>query len=126
MDPKMTAAVAFAALAGALWFGFVRPTGRQTALGTITAKIHKPEGTYQQTPSGLNRSFRVPNSIPIAESYLFNIKVDGLDEPIATALNVVRAGSFEEGQRVRITFERRGFGPFLRRIRVIDMVREER
>jgi hypothetical protein len=28
---------------------------------------------------------------------------------------------FAEGQRVRVTYERRGFGPVLRRLRVIEM-----
>ena len=121
MDAKLVVAVALAGVAGGLWFGFIRPVPRQTALGTIVAKVHKPEGTYQQVPSGANRGFRVPTNIPIAESYLFNIKVDGIDEPIATALNVVRSRQFEEGQRVRVTFERRGFGPLLRRVRVVDL-----
>jgi hypothetical protein len=121
MDPKLIAAAAFALLAGGMWVGFVRAAPRQTALGTITAKVHKPEGTYQQAPSGLNRGFRVPTNIPIAESYLFNIKLDSLQEPVATSLNVIRSRQFEEGQRVKVTFERRGFGPFLRRIRVVDL-----
>lgn len=121
MDPKLAVAAALAVFAGAMWFGFARPAPRQTALGTITAKVHKPEGTYQQVPSGLSRGFRVPTSIPIAESYLFNIRLDGVEEPLAAALNVIRSRQFEEGQRVRVTYERRGFGPFLRRIRVVDM-----
>jgi len=121
MDAKLVVAVALAAVAGAMWFGFVRAAPQQSALGTITAKVHKPAGTYQQVPSGLNRGFRVPTNIPIAESYLFNITVDGLDEPVATALNTIRSRQFEEGQRVKVTFERRGFGPFLRRIRVVDL-----
>jgi|RhiMetdeSRZDD1v2_1073273.scaffolds.fasta_scaffold09626_8 hypothetical protein len=121
MDPKLIAAAVLALLAGAMWVGFARAAPRQTALGTITAKVHKPEGTYQQVPSGLDRGFRVPTNIPIAESFLFNITVDGLDEPVATALNTIRSRQFEEGQRVKVTFERRGFGPFLRRIRVVDL-----
>jgi hypothetical protein len=120
-DAKIAAAVVLAGFAGAMWFGFIRPAPRETALGTITAKVHKPEGTYQQVPIGANRGFRTPNRIPIAESYLFNIAVDGLKEPVATALNVVLSRQFEEGQRVRVTYERRGFGPLLRRIRVIEL-----
>jgi hypothetical protein len=121
MDAKLVVAVALAGVAGGLWFGFIRPAPRQTALGTITAKVHKPEGTYQQVPSGVDRGFRVPTNIPVAESFLFNIRVDGVDKPVATALNVVRSRQFETGQRVRVTFERRGLGPILGRIRVLDL-----
>ena len=120
-DVKIAAAVVLAAFAGAMWFGFIRPAPRETALGTITAKVHKPEGTYQQVPVETNRAFRTPNRIPIAESYLFNVAVDGMKEPVATALNVVMSQQFTEGQRVRVTYERRGLGPLLRRIRVIEM-----
>jgi hypothetical protein len=118
---RITAAAVLAAFAGAMWFGFIRPAPRETALGTITAKVHKPEGTYHQVPVETNRSFRTPNRIPIAESYLFNIAVDGMKDPVATALNVVMSQQFAEGQRVRVTYERRGFGPVLRRLRVIEM-----
>jgi len=120
-DTKIVAAVVLAAFAGAMWIGFVRPAQRETAYGKITAKVHKPEGTYQQTPVGANRGFRTPNRIPIAESYLFNIALDGTAEPVATALNVVLSRQFEVGQRVHVTYERRGIGPFLRRIRVLEM-----
>jgi hypothetical protein len=120
-DVRITAAAVLAAFAGAMWFGFIRPAPRETALGTITAKVHKPEGTYHQVPVETNRSFRTPNRIPIAESYLFNIAVDGMKDPVATALNVVMSQQFAEGQRVRVTYERRGFGPVLRRLRVIEM-----
>lgn len=120
-DVKIAAAAVLAAFAGVMWFGFVRPAPRQTALGTVTAKVHKPEGSFQQMPVGIDRGFRTPNRIPIAESYLFNIAVDGTRDTVATALNVVMGRQFEPGQRVRITYERRGLGPFLRRIRVIDM-----
>ena len=120
-DVKIGAAVVLAVFAGAMWVGFVRPAQRETAYGKITAKVHKAAGTYQQTPSGANRGFRTPNRIPIEESYLFNIALDGMSDPVATALNVVMSRQFEEGQRVQVAYERRGIGPFLRRIRVVEM-----
>jgi hypothetical protein len=121
MDPRLPIAVALAAFAGAMWFGFVRRTPERTATGIITAKQFKPAGSYTQVPTGTDRAFRTPTNIPIAAAYIFNIQLDTPAETAAVALNEVLSRQFETGQRVRVRYTVKGIGPIGRRLMVLEL-----
>src|SRR5215813_4797820 len=88
----------FALLAGGIWVVFLRPVPVKAAKGTITNKTFKPAGTYWQYPVGANRSFHTPTQIPIAEAYVFEISVEGVEGQIFYSLNTVASQAFNVGQ----------------------------
>jgi hypothetical protein len=116
--------VGIAALGGVavlLWFGFIRRTPEQTALGTIASKGYVQGGTYTQVPIGANRGFNTPNRIAIAESNAFEVQLDGVPELVRASFNTVKSRQFEVGQRVRVQYIRRGLPPLWQRIMIVDM-----
>jgi len=119
MDLKLSAALLI--LGGVIWFGLLRRTPEQTALATILNKGMIPSGTYVQQPVEVNRSFRTPREIPIAESYAFELRLDGVAEPVRAAFNTVKGRHFEVGQKVRVRYLLRGLPPIWQRITVVDM-----
>jgi hypothetical protein len=114
-------AVAFALLALLIWWVFLRPVPRQTASGVITQKTFKPASTYWQYPGGERTNFWTPTAIPIAECYVFTVRVEGQPVEAYFALNTTAAKSFEVGQGVTISYERRGLPPLWERVYVMDM-----
>lgn len=109
-----------------IWLAFVRPVEQQTGLGTIRSKAFRPAGTYVQQQPGITRGFRTPTDIPIAESDVLEIVLDGREaQAVPYALNTVASRSLSVGQRVRVTYIERSFGPFWRRIYVLDVVPDE-
>ena len=118
---KLVGIAALFALSGLLWVAFIRRVPAQTAPATILSKTFRNASTYTQQPVGANRGLRTPTDIPIAESYAFELRLDGASEPVRASFNTVKSRQFEVGQRVRVQFVRRGIPPFWRRIRVVDM-----
>jgi hypothetical protein len=104
-----------------IWYVFVRPVPRQSADGVITQKTFKPASTYWQQPTGNRTNFWTPVGIPIAECYVFSIRLD--DRPVEAifSLNTTAAESFETGQRVSIDFEERGIPLVWKRVYVVEM-----
>ncbi len=92
----------------AVWFVFLRPVPRETAVGVVTQKTFKPAGQYWQFPTGERSSFFGPTRIPIAECYVFVIQAEGQPLPAAFSLNTVAAEQFAVGQKVAIVYEVRG------------------
>jgi hypothetical protein len=82
-----------------------------TTEGVIVAKAFKPASTYTQVPVGINRGMRGSTDIPIAESYVFEIRAERLNQTVFFALNTVASQAFVVGQRVRISYRKRGI-PF--------------
>jgi hypothetical protein len=119
--PKLLGALALALVAALLWFAFLRRTPEETATGVITHKVYKPAGTYTQQPVGTDRGFRVPTNIPIAEGYLFGVRLDDGGDPVGVALNEVSSRQYEVGQRVRLRLTHRGLPPLWQRAVVLDM-----
>jgi hypothetical protein len=115
----LVAVVAFAA--AVVVFAVGRPGQRRSARGTIVSKSFKKSGSYQQTPSGLDRSFRTPASIETAESYVFEVRVDGEHDVVRGSLNTIASRSFEPGQPVRLEYEARGLPFFGRRLLFTDL-----
>lgn len=74
-----------------------------TAQGTITNKYYKPATTYSQNVRGASNSYKV-NKIPIAESYGFDITIEGIDKPVGYSLNTIASKAFQIGQRVNVTY----------------------
>jgi hypothetical protein len=102
---KLVGIAALFALSGLLWVGFVRRGPERTALGTV----------------GANRGFNTPTNIEIPESNVFELRLDGIAEPVRASFNTVKGRQFEVGQRVRVQYVRRGFPPLWQRIGVVDM-----
>ncbi len=115
-------AVALAIFAALLWFVLVRRVPEATAAATIIAKTFRPAGTYTQQMVGADRAFRAPTEIPVAETYAFDLAVDGLAEPVRVSLNTVKSREFESGQRVQVRYVRRGLAPFWGRVMVVEML----
>jgi hypothetical protein len=109
-------AIFCAIVACGLWFVFLRPVPIQRATGTVTDKIFKPAGEYAQNRSGSQMSY-----IPIAESYIFIIQIDGSREVVRYSLNRVGSREFDVGKRVQIEFKRRGIPLLWSRLYVLDM-----
>ncbi|MDQ3254763.1 MAG: hypothetical protein M3R15_12795 [Acidobacteriota bacterium] len=118
---EMVLAALFAVLAGVIWLVMLRPVERRTAAGIIATKTFQPASTYSQYQGGADRGFRGSNQIPIAESYVFDIKVEGMAEPVRMSLNTVASKEFEVGQRVRIEYEQRGVPPFWQKAYALEM-----
>jgi hypothetical protein len=122
---KWVGAAALAIVSLVLWFGFVRQSPEQTALGTIASKGYVAGGTYTQIPIGANRGFNAPNQIAIAEANAFELRLDGIRDLVRASFNTVKSRQFEVGQRVRVQYVRRGLPPLWSRITVVDMTPAE-
>jgi hypothetical protein len=118
---QLVAAGLLLAFAGAMWWGFLREVPETTLTGVIEDMIYKPEGEYQPTPTGTNRGFRGTTGIPMAEGYIFHVRLDDSGEMARAALNMISSQQFKEGDRVRVGFQRRGFPPLWERITVTRM-----
>ncbi len=122
MDSSRLAGVAaLVAVAGSVWFALLRRVPEQTSLATILRKGYVAADTYTQHPVEVDRSFRTPREIPIAESYSFELRLDGVADPVGASFNTVKSRQFEVGQRVQVQYVRRGLPPLWQRITVLDM-----
>ena len=114
-----------AAASGAIWWVFLRPVARRQARGVITQKVFKPASTYWQQPTGMRDGFWTPVRIPIAESFVFAVRLDergeGRPEEAWYSANVVEAGAFDVGQKVEIDYQERGVPGVWKRVYVVDM-----
>ena len=120
MDGLKLVTAALIALVGVgAWLTLGRQGPERTALATITSKGHMEGSTYVQQPVGANRGFTAPNTI--AESNVFELRVEGVDRPVRASFNTVKSRQFEVGQRVRVTLVRRGLPPLWSRLLVTDM-----
>lgn len=101
MSPKVlfTIAIFFALFAAGTWLISLRPAAVRTTLGIIAKKTFKPAGTYWQYPVGADRSLRTATEIPIAEAYVFELSINGLQGPVFYSLNTVASREFETGQK---------------------------
>ena len=117
-------AVGLAMFAFVMWFLFLRAVPVKTAEGTIVSKVHRPSGTYWQYPAGLNRGFRSPTAISIPESYGFEIKVEGRQQPFRVGVNILAGKPFEVGQPVLILYQEKGIPPIWTKALVVDMKRK--
>jgi hypothetical protein len=104
---------------------FIRRVPEESALATIASKTFREAGTYTQQAVGANRGFRLPREIPIAESFAFELRLDGIADPIRASFNTVKSRQFDVGQRVTVKYVTRGLGPLWRRITVVDMAPAE-
>ncbi len=110
-----------AATSGLLWVAFIRRAPQESVLATIRSKTFREAGTYTQHAVGAQRGFRTPTNIPIAESYVFELRLEGVPGPVLASFNTVKSRQFEVDQRVRVDFVRRGIPPFWQHIAVVDM-----
>jgi hypothetical protein len=123
MSPKvqLISAAIFGLVSLSIWFVFLRQVPIQTAVGTITTKTFKPADVHIQQPTESGRGFRTPSKVPIAESYIFEIQVDGISQIIRASENTVRAGGFSVGDKVSIQYQERGFPLLWKRLYVLSM-----
>jgi hypothetical protein len=123
MSPKLLflVAILFAVLAGGIWVVLLRPVPLKAAIGTIIQKTFKPAGTYWRYPVGVSRGFRTATPIPVAEAYVFEVKVGRFESPIFYSLNSVASQAFEVGARVQIRYHERTIPLIWKRVYVVDM-----
>jgi hypothetical protein len=121
-DLRLVLAGVLVVIAGLLWLALLRRVPEQTSLATILSKGYVSASTYTQHPVEVSRSFRTPREIPIAESYLFELRLDGVADPVRASFNTVKSRQFEVGQRVRVQYVRRGLPLLPRRIAVLEMI----
>jgi hypothetical protein len=114
-------AIALAVVAAGVLLGRGRESRQRTALATIVAKARQDVTTYVQMPVGDDHSVSMPLSIPVGEASTFDLRVDGLAEPLRAAFSTVNGRDFDVGQRVRVTLQRRGVPPLWTRFVVVDM-----
>lgn len=62
-----------------------------------------------------------PETVPIAESYAFEVRVAGRERPLRVALNSVEGAGFAIGDAVVVRLERRRLCPFGSREFAIEM-----
>ena len=108
-----------------LWQAFLRQVPVEVATGTITEKVYKPEGTYDQHQHGLDRGFRMPVRIPVAEGYILVIRLDQGEGTAGASVNMIQARQFNPGDRVRIHYQVRGIPSIWERFTVLDVQRLE-
>ena len=124
MDPitlKLGGAVALAAFAGLMWFGFIRSVPQQAALGTILSKGEMAGRTYVQQRTGQGGVPTTPNLIELAPANTFEISLDGRADPVYASFNTVMGQAFQPGQRVRVQYTIRGIPLLWHRVTVTDM-----
>ena len=63
--------------------------------------------------------------IPIAECYVFGIRVEGRSAEARIARNTVEAQAFNVGQRVQIEYVEGGLPPIWKRVYLTDMKRAD-
>jgi hypothetical protein len=102
----------------------LRAAETKTSAGIIINKIVRPASTYQQYPAGKRGGFSGPAEIPIAESVVFEIKVERLGT-VRYSTNTIAAKEFDVGQRVQIEYVKRAIIPLRTRIYVKEMRRAE-
>lgn len=95
--------------------------GLRPAPAVITAKTHKgPSVTWQQ-PTGIRTNFWMPTRIPLAECYIFTIRLEAMPVEATFSLNTTAAEQFNVGQPVVIEYEERGIPLIWKRVYVQDM-----
>jgi hypothetical protein len=102
----------------------LRAADTKTATGIITTKTVKPASIYRQYPNGRRGGASAPSEIPIAESVVFEIKVEGLGL-VRYSTNTIAAREFDISQKVRIEYVKRAIVPLRTRIYVKEMRRAE-
>ena len=101
-------------------FSPLRGADAKTVTGVITGKALQPAGVYRQYPGGRRQGLQEPAEIPIAESDVFEIKVEGLGA-LRYPLNTVAAQGFEIGQKVQVVYVKRAIVPLRTRVYVREM-----
>jgi hypothetical protein len=120
-DTRLIVTGALLVVAGVAWLFTARPGPERSALATVVSKGYVAAGTYVQQRAGASRGFTAPTDIAIAESNVFELRVDGVAGPVRASFNTVKGRRFEVGQRVRVRLMRRGLPPIWSRLVVVDM-----
>jgi hypothetical protein len=95
--------------------------GLRPAPAVITAKTNKEPRVTRQQPTGIRTNFWMPTRIPLAECYLFIIRLEAMPVHAIFSLNTTAAEPFNVGQRVAIEYEERGIPLNWKRVYVQDM-----
>lgn len=104
-----------------MWYAFVRATPQRVATGMITGKTFQPARAVTHYQGGTRRELWAEDRFTIPESYVFDIRVDGLSAPMRFSATVPVAKRYEIGQNVKVFYIERSI-PFLwRRFYVIEM-----
>lgn len=127
MRVTSTLLIAFSVLAlglGAVAFlAFLRPVRSVSGSGTLGKKAFVPSHTISryQASSAATRQSWTQEKFTIPDSYVFDIQIDGVAEPIRFSLEKSAGERFQVGQRVRVKYQERGIPLFWKRIMVLEM-----
>lgn len=105
-----------------MWYAFVRPAPQQAATGVITSKSLQAARTINRYQGGARREAWTEERIRVPESYVFEIRVEGLSTPVRYWAPVPVGEKYQVGQRVRIRYVERSIPFFRRRLNVIEML----
>lgn len=108
-------------VAAAIWFVFLRPVPMFYRVGTVTAKIYKPAGTYWQYHAGDRQGFKTPTPIAIAECYTLSIQSETTPSLVNLDVNIVEAKQYEIGTRVKFEYCVRGLPLLWSRVYVLSI-----
>ena len=111
----------FAIFAALIASVFLRPVTEQKADGTIVSSNFREAGTYAQHQPGVNRGFRTPTEITIAEAVVFEIKIDTKAEPVKYSENTLSGKNFFAGQKIKVKYIERGLGSLWRRVYITEI-----
>jgi len=118
---KLVAAAGLAVVAVLVWLTLVRQGPERVATATIVGKGFLAGSIYVQQPVGTDHSVSMPVEIPMGESNVFELRVDGIAKPVRASFNTVKGRQYDVGHRVRVRVARRGFPPLWSRLVVVDM-----
>ena len=98
----------FAIVAVLTWVAFLRPVPVLTTSAVVRDKTHKAAGTYWQQQVGTGRGFRTATPIPMAESYVLELRSDELGVTGFYAVAPSEETRYHVGDTVSMEYQRRG------------------
>jgi hypothetical protein len=125
----MTIIAVFAlAVAGLMFYVFVRPAAQRIATGTITGKSFEDARTISRANASPRREDWTVSERKLPQGFLITIRLDDPAGEVRYRMERVAAQRFEVGERVSVRFEERGIPPLWskRYVRDIAPVEPER
>jgi hypothetical protein len=104
-----------------LWYAFVRAAPQKTISGVITTRTFLPARTIQRYQAGARSEVWSRDDIAVPESYLFEIRVEGISTPLQYSVLQSAGQNYQVGQRVTIRYAEQGLPLLQKKIRVMDM-----
>jgi len=124
MVPFFAAVASVAAcLVAVSYFAFLRPAVSRMADAAIERKTFSPSHTITRydASSAARRQYWNQQSFTIPDSWVFDLRIEGVMAPAKFSLEKSAGEAFHVGQRVRVKYQERGIPPFWKRVYVLEM-----